>query len=228
MPMTETERARLPESGQMRNHWWWRPGWRPDRPFYTWHLTFNDQTIQEGDAAFRRIVHDYQAHLDLPGLDMVPTEWLHLTLQGVGFVDEVSEQDITQIVGAARARCAQLSPVTVVLGPARISGEAVGLYVRPTEPVRQVRAALRAAIADAWGSDRVPEPEDPFTPHVTLAYSNADGSAAPFAAVLATFPPASATVTIRAAQLIMLARDEHVYRWATRATVPLDSAKATQ
>ena len=27
----------------VRNHWWWRPGWRAGRHFYACHLTLNDQ-----------------------------------------------------------------------------------------------------------------------------------------------------------------------------------------
>jgi len=210
----------------MRDHWWWRPGWHAGRRFYTWHVTFDEETVGQGRAALHRLARAYQAHLALPGLDLVPCAWLHLTMQGVGFVDEVSDQDIARIAEAARSRCARLPPVTVTIGPARLRPEAVGLYVAPAEPVRQVRSAIRAAIGEVWGADHVPENEDEFTPHVSLAYSNADGPAEPLAAVLATLPPASATVTIRAAQLIVLRRDEHVYRWATRATVPLGAVPA--
>jgi hypothetical protein len=32
----------------MRRHWWWRPGWRPGRRLYAWHLTFGDQTVARG------------------------------------------------------------------------------------------------------------------------------------------------------------------------------------
>ena len=27
----------------VRNHWWWRPGWRTGRHFYACHLTLDDQ-----------------------------------------------------------------------------------------------------------------------------------------------------------------------------------------
>lgn len=33
----------MESAGSMRNHWWWRPGWRSGRSFYTWHITFADQ-----------------------------------------------------------------------------------------------------------------------------------------------------------------------------------------
>jgi 2'-5' RNA ligase len=224
--VAETTGAPVPHVDRMRDHWWWRPGWQAGRRFYTWHITFDEDTVGQDRAALHRLVCDYQAHLGMPGLDLVPLEWLHLTMQGVGFVDEVSDQDIARIAEAARSRCAHLPPVTVALGPARLRPEAVGLYVVPEEPVGQVRAAIRAAVAEVWGIDRVPELEGGFTPHVSLAYSNMDGPAEPLAAMLAKLPPASVMVTIRAAQLIVLGRDDHVYRWTTRATVPLAGAPA--
>ncbi len=27
----------------VRDHWYWRPGWRAGRSFYTWHITFADR-----------------------------------------------------------------------------------------------------------------------------------------------------------------------------------------
>jgi hypothetical protein len=66
----------------MRRHWWWRPGWRPGRRLYAWHLTLRDQTVSQGQADLRQVVGAYQARLaGLAGLDLVPAEWLHLTVQ---------------------------------------------------------------------------------------------------------------------------------------------------
>jgi hypothetical protein len=79
----------------MRRHWWWRPGWRPGRRLHAWHLTFGDQTVSRGRAELRRVAGDYQARLaGLPGLGLVPAEWLHLTVQPVGFADEVGAGDL--------------------------------------------------------------------------------------------------------------------------------------
>ena len=72
---------------RMRDHWWWRPGWRPGRRMYTWHFTFDGQT------ALHELVNAYQERLaGLPSLDPIPRQWLHLTTQSIGFTDEVSDQ----------------------------------------------------------------------------------------------------------------------------------------
>jgi 2'-5' RNA ligase len=205
----------------MRRHWWWRPGWRPGRRLYAWHLTFGDQTVSRGHAELRRVVGDYQARLaGLPGLDLVPARWLHLTVQAVGFADEVDAGDAERIVAAVRRRCAALAPLRLTFGPAELQAEGVWLRVSPAAAVRRVRAAIRAGIAEVWGAARVPEAAGRFTPHVSLAYSNTDGPDEPFSAALAAMPPRSAAVELAAIQAISLGRDTHLYRWETLATVP--------
>jgi hypothetical protein len=84
-----------------------------------------------------------------------------------------------------------------------------------------VRAAVRAGMAEVWGTPRVPESAGGFTPHVSLAYSDTDGPSEPYAAALAGVRPRSATVEVAAMQGIALSRDTHLYRWETLATVPL-------
>jgi len=58
---------------RMRDHWWWRLGWRTGRSMYTWHVTFDDQ------PQLHELVGSYQTALaPLPGLDLIPVRWLHL------------------------------------------------------------------------------------------------------------------------------------------------------
>jgi hypothetical protein len=140
----------------MRSHWWWRPGWRPGRRQYAWHLTFGEQAVSRGRAGLRRVVGHYQARLaGLPGLDLVPVEWLHLTVQTIGFADEVGPGDAERIVAAVRGRCAALAPLRLTLGPAVLQAEGVWLPVAPQAAVRRVRAAVRAGIAEVWGGAAV-------------------------------------------------------------------------
>jgi 2'-5' RNA ligase len=206
----------------MRRHWWWRPGWRPGQRLYAWHLTFGDETVTRGLADLRRVVGAYQARLGgLPGLDLVPADWLHLTVQAVGFADEAAAADAERIVTAVRRRCAALAPLRLTLGPAELQGEGVWLRVALAAAVRRVRAAVRAGIAEVWDAARVPEAAGAFTPHVSLAYSSTDAPDHPYAAALAAMPPRSATVEIAAIQAISLDRDTHLHRWETLATVSL-------
>jgi hypothetical protein len=198
----------------MRDHWWWRPGWRPGRRMYAWHVTFGDQpAVQDLAARARDLLRD------VPGLDLIPGPWLHLTTQGVGFSDEVSAGDLAAITAAARSRLAAVRPAAVTIGPARLLTEGIACDARPAAALRPVRDAVRDAIGDVWGPARVPGQAD-WWPHVSLAYASADGPEAPAAAALAGFD-AAADITVSEIQLILLGRDEHLYQWETRAAVSL-------
>jgi 2'-5' RNA ligase len=204
---------------QVRNHWWWRPGWRAGRSFYTWHLTF------VGQPDVDRLAAHYHAVLrDLPGVDPVPVEWLHLTMQGLGFTDELATGQVDKVVAAVRDRLAALSPFELTLGPVRVDPEALLLDAEPAGAIRDLRLAIRAGIADTWGADRVPEAEAPFTPHVSIGYISADGPAAPFVAVLDA-SPATGRATVTEAQLIVLNRDSGMYTWRPYATAELGSLR---
>jgi 2'-5' RNA ligase len=211
----------LTKLAQMRDHWWWRPGWHVGRSFYTWHVTFEKSPEVADLAAY------YQQRITLPTLDPVPAEGLHMTLQGIGFTDDVTAEDVDAITRHAQNRCGRLAPFALTLGPVDADPEGAPLRVKPWAPVEQLRHALRASIADVWGPNRVPEAADQFFPHVTVFYSNAAADPAALRAALAALrgtPPV--TTTVNAVSLIRLDRDEKVYRWNTIASVPLTGVGA--
>ncbi|MEH0660995.1 2'-5' RNA ligase family protein [Streptomyces stelliscabiei] len=199
----------------MRNHWWWRPGWSVGRRFYTWHLTF------EGQDDVHRIAAEYRSALAPLGdnLTPIPDQWLHLTMQGIGFVGEIKEQDLNAIVDAARTRLAAIPAFDVQIGPEVLDPEAVLLHVHPDGPVRTVRNTIRKAIGDVL--DEVPENAEGFTPHVSVAYSAADGPAESIAQVLAGLALTPAQARISTAELIVIHRDNKMYEWEPFATVTL-------
>ena len=201
---------------ELRDHWWWRPGWRPGRSFYTWHITFAEQ------LGVRELANSYAALLArLPMFDPVPIRWLHLTMQGLGFTDEVRRADVEAIVQAAKQRLANLQAFTVTIGPPQMDPEGFPLPVRPVEPLSQLRATVRQAIADVWGVDHVPEAAEGWWPHVSLAYSNGVGSSEPVAEAVAAQPMPTADIEIAAVSLIDLNRDNKAYEWTDVATVRL-------
>jgi hypothetical protein len=204
----------------MRDHWWWRPGWRTGRRMYTWHVTFDHQDrLHELVRAYQQVLAEF------PGLDVIPQRWLHLTMQGVAFTDSISAQALSDIIAAARKRLAGHHPVTLTVGPAIIDPEAIMLKVRPAGALVPVRNRLRAAIADVLGAPGVPEPEA-WAPHVSIAYSNADGVAAPYAKALSTVSLKPVDLDVTAAHLIELNRDTRLYQWVTTAEVPLPGSSS--
>jgi hypothetical protein len=181
---------------------------------YTWHFTFDDQ------PDLHDLVRRYQARMaHFPGLDPIPVRWLHLTTQGLGFTDEVSEEVVSAVVEGVRTRLADIAPIRLHVGPAVVDPEVVRLRVAPADALTPVRSAIREAITTVTGS--VDEPEG-WNPHISVAYSNAEGPMAPITTVLADeLPPVQ--VTVSDVQLILLGRDEHCYTWDTKAIVHFES-----
>jgi 2'-5' RNA ligase len=206
---------------RMIDHWWWRPGWRVGRRFYMWYVTF------EQDDAVRNLALAYTRRLRLRTLDVIPPQWLHLTMLGVGFVDQIDEAEAQRIAESARRRLARLAPITVRIGPAVVDREVVRLEVTPAEPVSGLRQELLGAITDVWGADRAPEPddgffpEDAYLPHITLAYSNTDADMQAVLDVVRRDEPAPVTTTLRRVELVAVHRDNRMYEWTALADADL-------
>ncbi|PJE99662.1 hypothetical protein CUT44_03960 [Streptomyces carminius] len=206
---------------EMRDHWWWRPGWQVGQRALTWHLTF------EGQTAFHRLVEGYQRVLArFPGLEPVPVSWLHLTMQGIGFTSGVAPADVARIETAVRERLAVLSVPTPTFGQVVVADEAVVLP--PDEEgekaIRAVRAAIRSGIGSVWGVDGVPENSSHYRPHVSIAYSNRTQDAAPVVEAITVAGEQSVRLDVPTASLIELHRDRRVYEWEVVAEVPIGHA----
>ncbi|MET7279912.1 2'-5' RNA ligase family protein [Kribbella sp. NPDC005582] len=203
-------------AAELRDHWWWRPGWKVGTRFYTWHLTFGDAPELHG------LVAAYQDALrGMAGLDPVPREWLHLTMQGVGHVEDVPGETVEGIVEGARERLAELPAVRVEFQRPVIGAEAVVLPALPPDAVAQIRTTIRAAMAERIA---VPEKAEGFQPHVTVAYSSSEQPAAEVAAALSAVSVAAVDCAISSASLIELHRDRRMYEWRTIAELPIGRA----
>ncbi|WJY43265.1 2'-5' RNA ligase family protein (plasmid) [Streptomyces sp. P9-2B-2] len=204
----------MTHADRMTNHWWWRPGWGPGSRFFTFHFTFR----QANDL--HRLAAEYRRALaDVDGLDLVPDESLHLTTQGLDFTDRVPDGDLRAILTAAQHRLAALPAFDLTVHRPEITPEAVRWEAAPSGPPAAVRTALRDAIGTVWKT--VPEPADGFGPHVTIAYSSADGPAAPVRAALDTVKAAPVTVHVDHVELIVLHRDRQMYEWEAHTQLPL-------
>ena len=201
----------------MVNHWWWRPGWSAGRRYLTWHLTF----AEAGDL--HRLADEYRRALaGVPGLDLVPDRWLHLTMQGLGFADELDRAEVGAIVDAATARLVRVGAFELRVGTAVVVPEGILMHAEPAERVREVRSAIRAAIAGVRPAVlRDEESAESFRPHVSVAYSNSDRRAAPAIAAVASVSGGPALIWVASAQLILLGRDERMYTWEPFATAEL-------
>ena len=104
----------------------------------------------------------------------------------------------------------------------------VTLTATPAEAVAAVRGALRTAIAEVRGADRVPGAQDEaLRPHLCLAYASAAVPAATLLDAIVERSIEPVTITIDHVSLIKLRRDGRRYVWSTVAAVPLGSPMTT-
>ncbi|WP_431907172.1 2'-5' RNA ligase family protein [Micromonospora carbonacea] len=195
----------------LRDHWWWRPGWRAGRHFYACHFTMSGY----GDLV--ELIQRYQVALrSFPGLDLIPPPWLHLTMQGLGFLDDLADDQIAEIERAIRQKLAQTPAPVVTFHRPVVRPEAIYLPALPPEPVAAVRNAVRAVIGDVLGADNVelaPEHVQGYRPHVSVAYSNTSQPAEPIAVALTQVDAAPVKVTLDHVDLLEFHRDNRMYEW---------------
>jgi 2'-5' RNA ligase len=194
-----------PTPTQMADHWRPRPHRRPGQRRYHWHMLFHDQ------PEVRRLAAAAQRKLaGLPGLDLVPEQWLHLTTFAVGYADEVPEASLDVMAAAAGETLAGVAPVPVTLGRIVCYPEAVVLAVDPPGALQPVLDAVAAATRAAGRDGRTST--SPWLPHVTVAYSHDTGPAAPIVAALGHGLPRT-EITIESVSLVAQAQLGRSWQW---------------
>jgi 2'-5' RNA ligase len=200
---------------RLADHWWQRPGRRPGRLQYHWHILFHDQPrLHELAAAAQRKL------ADLPSLDMVPLQWLHLTTLVAGFADEVPPRAVDTMVMTAQQLLAPAEPIQVSLGRVFYHPEAVVLLVEPAAGLEAVLSAVQIATREAGCQAHTDT--DPWRPHISVAYSNGSGPAAPVIEALGLRVP-STEITIGSVSLVAQAQVGHSWQWQPVAEVQLGS-----
>lgn len=193
-------------ASRVRDHWWWRPGWRVGRRFYAFHVTFDDQPdVQRLAGAYRHALSDFNT------LTFVPDRWLHMTMQGIGFTEEISQPAVDAIASEAASRLADIPPAEASFVDIVVADEAIAMTIEPEDPIRKVRSASRSAISSVLGD--VSEDEQRFRPHVSVAYVAADGAADPYVSAVRDVAPQAARVVVGHLDLIEIHRDNRMYEW---------------
>ncbi len=198
---------------QLTSHWWQRPGRRPGREQYHWHILFHDQPAVAALAATAQ-----RKLAALSCLDQVPERWLHLTTLVVGFADETDQAAVEAMVREARTLLAVVRPVQVSLGRVFYHPEAVVLAVEPLGALDPVLDAVTAACAAA-GLDGQPDTR-PWLPHISVAYANTSAPAAPVIAALGRWLPGT-QITVHSVSLVAQTQVGRSWQWRPVAEVPL-------
>lgn len=203
-------------ASEVRDHWWWRPGWRTGRRFYAFHITFEDCTDLHRLAGIYR-----QSLATADTITPVPDEWLHLTMQGIGFTDELGLSEVRHIGQQVAQQLTAIPAFDVTFGDIVIADEAIAMPAAPAEPIRQLRTVVRNAIGQVLGTSRLTEDPQRFRPHVSVAYIAANGPAGPYIEAAEAAQAEPVHVPIDHVDLIEMHRDNRMYEWTTVAALPL-------
>lgn len=204
-------------TGPLTDHWYWRTGWGVGTRYLIWYLTWEEHAD----------VHDHVAPFSdalrqVPSLDVVPVEWLHTTVQGVGHVSGFPPERVTALAdGAARALAGCRAPVVRLARPQPLR-EAVAVELEPDGCLDELVQAVRAATAEALGESAMQDAwPRPAFPHLSLAYAAGVVPREQVEAALAAVPEAVVETTVRAVSLVELHRDHRQYEWRRMARVPV-------
>lgn len=194
---------------------WWRVDWWRDLRYVAWHLTF------EASPALHELVAAYQGVLArVGGFDLIPRDWLHLTVHGVGVASTLTPEVVAEVEASVRRRLAFVAGAPVSFHRVLAHPEAVGLCPSPSSAVHAVRAAVRDGVVDVLGATGMEE-VDGYVPHVSIGYVNTPQPAAPVLAALDALPVEPAQVLVREVALLEMYLEDGVHRWRVVARVPM-------
>ena len=205
-----------PDVGAFQDHWSWRPEWTSDRPRLLWYLLFGDHpdllsaTAPLADA------------LRQTGADVVPPEWLHLTVTDLGFPDELDADAAEASADVVRDALLGESALDLTLGPLAVLPGAVVLAAHPVESMLRLSEAVRRSM-EGVGVLPPRDVDGEYWPHVSLCYVNDRTDQTQLWEVVRSADDCTVQLRCeRLAQVLVTRADGH-YRWRVVATVPLGS-----
>src|SRR5260370_17536082 len=124
----------------MENHWVPETGADRARAQLMWLMCLGGEPEAAALAALG------QARLDgLPGLDLVPPEWLHMTTVIAGYADEIPAGQIEAMTAHAQQLLAATCPVTITLSRVLYHPRVIMLAASPADALLPVLEACHEA-----------------------------------------------------------------------------------
>ncbi|MFG2440996.1 2'-5' RNA ligase family protein [Streptomyces sp. NPDC048508] len=189
--------------GRMTNHWD-RPGWGPGHRAYYWMLTFADEPELIDEARSCQ-----QALADL-GMDEVPHDGLHITMNKIGSCADVESGTVDTVAQLAEGVLGD--GFEICAHPMAGSPGAIRFSVTPWTQLVDTYTALHRAGQDAGVADG--RSNSLFRPHLGILYNNRVRRAAPVidaVAPLRNLP--SVALQVKRVDMVELWREERAYRW---------------
>jgi 2'-5' RNA ligase len=149
---------------------------------------------------------------------MVASDLLHVTTYIVGFADEVQQGAVAEMIAGARKRLSATPPIPVAISRVGYHPQAVVLIVEPPGALDPILSAVREA-TNAAGYEGHAD-IDPWIPHISVAYSHADGPAQPIIDALGRWVPKT-ELTIKSISLAAQTQVGRSWQWEPIAEVYL-------
>jgi 2'-5' RNA ligase len=151
-----------------------------------------------------RQVQDALRHL--PGVELHPPEFLHITIQSLGFPDR--PDSIGCVLGALEEQITQLPAFDLELGGLNALHSCTFLEVRPTAALMALRTAVRRGVGDAITAL---DPYPDYLFHLTVGYFDAGASVEKLVAAIEPLRThAAGTLHVAAVDVVALPTDQRV------------------
>ena len=153
---------------------------------------------------------------------MTPLKWLHMTALIAGSADDLAEHQIQEMAAVASEHLAKIPPIPVTFGKILYHPEAIMLAAEPPDALLPVLEAAREATLRVTGTAGRSGNKLPWTPHITVCYSQASQPARQIIETLGTHLPARVT-EIRAVSLVNQHGPERQWDWRPLARVQVEA-----
>lgn len=138
--------------------------WPPGREDYHWHV------LPGSELQRARISTPYSELLRRPGLAVVGPAYLHITVQHVAPVSEVSGAELAEIVRLVRDRCAGFAAFAVTAGRAEAWEHGIVCPIRPGYLLSSLWQLTTSAATEVTRGRFEVRPAV-YHPHIALAYA---------------------------------------------------------
>jgi len=138
--------------------------WPTGREDYHWHV------LPGTELARDRIARPYAELISQPGLAPVRPEFMHVTVQRLPPVSDITEGDLDGMARLVREACTGIAPFAVTAGRAEAWETSVVCLLRPGYLLASLRQVVVGAARTVTGSRPGADPAA-YHPHLALAYA---------------------------------------------------------
>jgi 2'-5' RNA ligase len=138
--------------------------WPAGREDYHWHVLPGSDLLRD------RICRPYCEIIHQAGLVPVRSTYLHITIQHLAPVGEVTHREIGQIIGLVRDRCSEFAAFAVTVGRAQAWDYGIVCPIRPGNVLASLWQLASNATTEVTGGRFEVSPAV-FHPHMSLAYA---------------------------------------------------------